>query len=210
MSARAAEPMSGTLSNACAATSPAQHSRTNASRSITAGRSCIDSSTPCVPRPRARPIRRPSPTSHNCRRTQAAARVACSCRIGGTRIASPRRHTRWAGSGRRGRHGGRRRLSAYGGDGEVRGVAREEPGYQAAPGVHQVGGGVPGVPRQTRWLAGSIAWRENARGRRRISTRGGTKDRKLHQAQHRLGHETVRACDARKPQDQFARSRNHG
>ena len=33
-SARAAEPMSGTLSNACAATSPAQHSRTNASRSI--------------------------------------------------------------------------------------------------------------------------------------------------------------------------------
>ena len=82
--------------------------------------------------------------------------------------------------------------------------------YQTAPGVHQVGGGVPGVPRQTRWLAGSIAWRENARGRRRISTRGGTKDRKLHQAQHRLGHETVRSCDARKPQDQFARSRNHG
>ena len=50
-SARAAEPMSGTLSNACAATSPAQHSRTNASRSMTAGRSCIDSSTPSVTGP---------------------------------------------------------------------------------------------------------------------------------------------------------------
>ena len=45
-SARAAEPMSGTLSNAFAATSPAQQSQTNASRSMTAGRSCIDSSTP--------------------------------------------------------------------------------------------------------------------------------------------------------------------
>ena len=50
-SARAAKPMSGTLSNAFAATSPAQHSRTNASRSMTAGRSCIDSSTPSVTRP---------------------------------------------------------------------------------------------------------------------------------------------------------------
>ena len=46
MPARAAKPMSGTPSNAFAATSPAQQSRTNASRSMTAGRSCIDSSTP--------------------------------------------------------------------------------------------------------------------------------------------------------------------
>ena len=47
-SARAAEPMSGIPSNAFAATSPAQPSRTNASRSMIAGRSCIDSSTPSV------------------------------------------------------------------------------------------------------------------------------------------------------------------
>ena len=45
-SARAAQPVTGTPSNACAATSPARPSRTNASRSMTAGRSCIDSSTP--------------------------------------------------------------------------------------------------------------------------------------------------------------------
>ena len=38
----AAKPMSGPPSNACAAPSPAQPSRTNASRSMTAGRSCID------------------------------------------------------------------------------------------------------------------------------------------------------------------------
>ena len=50
-SARAAEPMNATPSNACAATSPAQHSRTNASRSMTAGRSCTDSSTPSVTGP---------------------------------------------------------------------------------------------------------------------------------------------------------------
>ena len=50
-SARAAEPMSGPPSNAFAATSPAQYSRTNASRSMTAGRSCIDSSTPSMTRP---------------------------------------------------------------------------------------------------------------------------------------------------------------
>ena len=43
--------MNGTPSNACAATSPARHSRTNASRSTTAGRSCIDSSTPSVTAP---------------------------------------------------------------------------------------------------------------------------------------------------------------
>ena len=46
--ARAAEPMSGTLSNAFVATLLAQRSRTNASRSMTAGRSCIDSSIPSV------------------------------------------------------------------------------------------------------------------------------------------------------------------
>ena len=45
---RAAKPMSATPSNACAATSPARQCRTNASRSMTAGRSCIDSSTPSV------------------------------------------------------------------------------------------------------------------------------------------------------------------
>ena len=50
-SARAAEPMSGPPSNASAATSPARHSRTNASRSMTAGRSCIDSSTPSMTQP---------------------------------------------------------------------------------------------------------------------------------------------------------------
>ena len=50
-SARAAEPMSGPPSNAFAATSPARPSRTNASRSMTAGRSCIDSSTPSVTGP---------------------------------------------------------------------------------------------------------------------------------------------------------------
>ena len=37
--------MNGTPSNACAATSPAPRCRTNVSRSTTAGRSCIDSST---------------------------------------------------------------------------------------------------------------------------------------------------------------------
>ena len=42
------QPMSATPSNACAATSPAQRSPTNASRSMTEGRSCIDSSTPSV------------------------------------------------------------------------------------------------------------------------------------------------------------------
>ena len=41
-----AKPMTGTPSNACAATSPVRHCRTNASRSVTAGRSCIDSSPP--------------------------------------------------------------------------------------------------------------------------------------------------------------------
>ena len=41
-----AKPMNGTPSNACAATSLARPSRTNASRSMTAGRSCIDSGTP--------------------------------------------------------------------------------------------------------------------------------------------------------------------
>ena len=45
---RAAKPMSATPSNAWAATSPAQRSPTNASRSMTAARSCIDSSTPSV------------------------------------------------------------------------------------------------------------------------------------------------------------------
>ena len=44
-SAPGAKPMTGTPSNAYAATSPARHPRTNASRSMTAGRSCIDSST---------------------------------------------------------------------------------------------------------------------------------------------------------------------
>ena len=50
-SVHAAEPMSGPPSNACAATSPARPSRTNASRSMTAGRSCTDSSTPSVTGP---------------------------------------------------------------------------------------------------------------------------------------------------------------
>ena len=44
----AAKPMSVTPSNAFAATSPARQSRTNASRSMTAGRSCIGSSTPSM------------------------------------------------------------------------------------------------------------------------------------------------------------------
>ena len=48
--ARAAKPMSGTPSNAFAATSPARQARTNASRSMTAGRSCIGSSTPSMTR----------------------------------------------------------------------------------------------------------------------------------------------------------------
>ena len=45
MPAPCAKPMNGTPSNACAATSPAPRCRTNVSRSMTAGRSCIDSST---------------------------------------------------------------------------------------------------------------------------------------------------------------------
>ena len=69
---------------------------------------------------------------------------------------------------------------------------------------------VRGVPRRARWLAGSIARPDAARGRRRISRRAGTKDGKLHQAQHRLGHETARACNARRPQDPFAWSRKLG
>ena len=48
MRAPCAKPMTGIPSNACAATSPAPRCRTNASRSMTAGRSCIDSSTPSV------------------------------------------------------------------------------------------------------------------------------------------------------------------
>ena len=51
-SAPGAEPVTGTPSNASAATSPARPSRTNASRSMTADRSCIDSSTPSVTAPR--------------------------------------------------------------------------------------------------------------------------------------------------------------
>ena len=46
-----AKPMTGNPSNACAAPSPARPSPTNASRSTTAGRSCIDSSTPSVTAP---------------------------------------------------------------------------------------------------------------------------------------------------------------
>ena len=45
MPAPCAKPMNGTPSNACAATSPAPRCRTNVSRSMTAGRSCIDTST---------------------------------------------------------------------------------------------------------------------------------------------------------------------
>ena len=50
-SAPAAKPINGTPSNACAAISPDPQCRTNASRSMTAGRSCIDSSTPSVTAP---------------------------------------------------------------------------------------------------------------------------------------------------------------
>ena len=84
--------MSGTLSNAFAATSPAQQSQTNASRSMTAGRSCIDSSTPSTagrlmscsdPMEFMRHIRVPHPfgAASGCANRQ-------SCRFGIARLAA--------------------------------------------------------------------------------------------------------------------------